>query len=97
MDPWIILKSGDILGGVLAVYTNVLGGWFYGIMLLSLVGMVYLKTQNMATATLVMVITGVAMTASGVFVDSSIVVPSAITFMLVLATAVILHRLWTRS
>ena len=64
MDPWTIMTSGDFIGGITASYTNIMGGWFFALMLMTVVGAVYLKSQNVALTLLIMVLVGTGMAAS---------------------------------
>jgi len=51
-DPlgmWTMLTQGNIIGAVLSSYTNVLGVWFYFLVLLLGMVMIYMKTQNFGT------------------------------------------------
>lgn len=47
------LASGDVYGAVISSYTNVLGNFFYLSLLFLAMVMIYLKTQNFVTTTLV--------------------------------------------
>jgi hypothetical protein len=60
-DPWTLLAAGDILGGVLAPFTNILGGWFFAGLLLAMVGFTWLKTQDSTMASIVAVTGGIGM------------------------------------
>lgn len=45
--------GGDWWGAILASYTNVLGGFFYMILMAMALTMIYIKTQNFGTTAIV--------------------------------------------
>jgi len=45
-DPWTLLIAGDLIGAVLASYTNIIGYYFYGLIIFIGMVILYMKTQN---------------------------------------------------
>ena len=45
-DPWSLLIAGDIMGAILTSYTNIIGYYFYGLIIFIGMIILYLKTQN---------------------------------------------------
>jgi hypothetical protein len=94
MDPWTVMASGDIVGAILASFTNIMGGWFYGAILFSIVAMVYIKTQDISITAFVMLVAGFAM--STLFADISIVYTTMAVLTVVIVAAV-LYKLIARG
>ncbi len=59
---WAQLTGGDILGASISSYTNVLGAWFYLMMMFMGLSIVYLKTKDFGTVT----ITGMLVSAAAI-------------------------------
>ena len=59
---WAQLNTGDIFGAVLGSYTNVMGYWFYAIVMMMGMSMIYIKTQNFGTVT----VTGMIISAAAI-------------------------------
>lgn len=58
MTAWDLLSSGDWLGAITTGYTDILGGWFYVIIAFAVIGAVYLKTESMESASILMLLLG---------------------------------------
>jgi hypothetical protein len=92
VDPWTVMASGDILAAVIAPFTNLLGAWFYGIIIFTLAGFIYLRTQDLNITTFVSLVVAVGMAA--LIPDVAWPVMAIVT---VLGIVVVLHKLLTRG
>lgn len=92
VDPWTLLASGNLLGAVIAPFTNILNGWFFGIILFVLAGFIYLRTQDLSITTFVSMVVATGMTA---------LVPDAVwpvlAIVTVLMVAIVMQKLFTRG
>lgn len=80
------LTQGDIFGAVIGSYTNVLGMWFYALVMFILMTMMYIKTQNFGTV----VLTGMIISAAAIpFMPTETL--SLISIMAALGVALILY------
>ena len=93
VDPWTLMSSGNFIGAVTASFTNVMGAWFYGAILFSIVAMVYLKTQNIGISAFVMLIVGISF--SSLMPDLPVM--STISVLIVLTVAIVMYKLYTRG
>lgn len=82
-SPYDVLVSGDILGGVLQVYTDVMGFWVYTLGLMAILVMVYYKTKNITTVSVLGVLLGSAMITSGLLTAEGISVLQIIVILCV--------------
>jgi predicted branched-subunit amino acid permease len=86
---WSMFTSGNIYGAVISSYTNVLGLWFYLLVLMLGMIMIYIKTKNFGTTTLV-----------GILISSAVIplLPTqayfAITVIIALGITIILYRVF---
>lgn len=62
-DPWTLLLTGDFISALLSVFTNVMGFWFYALMLFAFEILVYLKTENVTMVVITSIIITIAMSA----------------------------------
>jgi len=69
-DPatmWSLLMSGQIFQAILSSYTNVIGLWFYAIVLFTGMIMIYLKTESLSAVITVGTIITMTTIGSGIF------------------------------
>ena len=60
---WQYLVSGDFLGFITAVYTSVLGVYFFGMMILLVFSPIYLKTRSAVYTMIIWLTSGFALIA----------------------------------
>ena len=63
-DCLTLLLTGNILTGITCTWTNVIGLWFYAIMLMTLEIVVFIKTDNITGPALLGVTVGILMIAT---------------------------------
>ena len=63
-DCLTLLLTGSILTGITCTWTNVIGLWFYAIMLMTLEIVLFLKTDNVTGPAILGVMVGILMIAS---------------------------------
>ena len=84
-----IMSQGDFFGAVMQSYENVLGGWFYLMLMTLALTMIYMKTRDFGTVGIVGILASFGI---------MILVPSiaffAITMVIILAVGIILYRVF---
>ena len=63
-DCLTLLLTGDILTGITCTWTNVIGLWFFAIMLMTLEVVLFIKTDNITGPALLGVMVGLLMIAT---------------------------------
>lgn len=53
MSSYDILLTGDVLGAVVDLYTNIMGFWFYAFGVFVILTMVYFKSKNLSIVAIV--------------------------------------------
>lgn len=65
--PFETLLTGDVLGGVIQAYTDIFSFWIYIIIFMTILGMVYYKSKNIAMVSVISLVVGTGLTVSNVF------------------------------
>lgn len=61
VDCMMLLLQGNILGGITCTWTNVIGLWFYALMLASLEITIFIKYDNLLAPTIMGTFAGILM------------------------------------
>ena len=92
IDPYTLFVTGNVLGAIAVSFTNIMGAWFYGLILFTVVASIYIRNQDISMATLISVIVGVGMAA--LVPAEAINIMYIETFMIL---GVVLYKLFTRG
>jgi hypothetical protein len=96
MNSWLLLSSGDFIGAIISVYTNVVGNWFFAIILFALLGMVYIRTNNIGITGILTVVTVVSLSAMNADLLPTLVI-NLVYGLIVLVMTIALFRLFVQK
>ena len=72
--PLDTILNGDIIGGIVSVYTSEIGVVFYGFMILIFCTLAYLKTENPVAPAIVGIVVSVAFSQMGILPEQFVAV-----------------------
>jgi hypothetical protein len=90
--PFETLVGGDVLGGVLQAYTDIMGFWVYIIILMGILGMIYYKSKSMTMVSIVGLIVGTGLITSGLLPPEGAAVLQTIVILGVVGTIYLVFK-----